>query len=185
MCNRGTTLLTRAQQTHHTYFFLRFFSAFFFRLVEHGYETVLLGCQMPGCLPLAWFSCLTSSGVCSTTQRTADANLEGKSRMLATNFSKNTKFTVRNARCFANLSIKIILKTLCTVCTNFATSGRIFMHVFRYFLCDDFFFSSNELKCVTRCGNVLVTLEVCVLQCHLIWWRWYPIDAPPIGHMWN
>lgn len=43
----------------------------------------------------------------------------GKNLLFASRFSKNTKFTVRNARCFTNLFIKMDLKTFRAFCTNF------------------------------------------------------------------
>lgn len=70
-------------------------------------------------------------GACTATHSTARCEFGGKNLWFASDFSKNTKFTVRNARCLANLSIKINLKTLCTFCTNYwhewpAFSGRKF-----------------------------------------------------------
>lgn len=121
MCTRGTTQL-RAQRTHHTDFstLLFCFLFFFFSVSLNTVTTVLLSLAAKCCwLPAVCFILLprVSLRVHHTTYNRC--GFGGKKRMFASNFSKNTKFTVRNARCFANLSIKINLKTLCTVCTNY------------------------------------------------------------------
>lgn len=130
-----------ARNTPHC-FFLRSFSAFF-SLVEHGYDSAarLTNARLPAArlilLPHVFWR---------VQHHTTYSRCEfgGKKRMLATNFSKNTKFTVRNARCFANLSIKINLKTLCTVCTNYCNEWTNFYARISIFSQRRIFFSSLD-----------------------------------------
>lgn len=100
-------------RTHTTHTKLLLLPAFFFPLNTR--LRLLLLTANAGWLPLAstlyWF-----------TFRVHRCQFGGKNSM----FSKNKKFTVRNARCFANLSIKINLKASSTFSTNYCHEWTTF-----------------------------------------------------------